>query len=109
MGLTLNRLWFARTRRRIPSRSSSEDTLSTNASQDGVQDGTALENESFPMQERELPILDGGCPIARLPQDLLLRYGGHRLWVVCAVNMRVVLTERCLFTWKEEGEWTKRR
>ena len=26
------------------------------------------------LQTRELPILDGGCPIGSLPQDILLRY-----------------------------------
>lgn len=109
MGLTLNRLWFARTRRRIPSRSSSEDTLSTNASQDGVQDSTAFESESLPMQERELPILDGGSPIARLPQDLLLRYGVHRSWVVCVWRgcLRSVCT--CVERGRKEDRERKRK
>ena len=78
MGLTLNRLWSvwlarARARRRLPSRSSSEHTLTSSFSQDSAEESTSIDSESIPLQLREVPILDGGCPVAALPQDLLLR------------------------------------
>ena len=77
MGLALTRLltvWLARARRRLPSRSSSERTLaSSESSRDSLTESTSFDNESFPLQTREIPILDGGCPISALPQDLLLR------------------------------------
>lgn len=77
MGLVLTRLWtvwLARTRRRLPSRSSSERSLASNCSRDALEESTSIDNDSIPLQSRELPILDGGSPINTLPQDLLLRY-----------------------------------
>ena len=97
MGLTLNRLWLARTRRRIPSRSSSEATASTTASRDDAADGSSVDGDCFSLQERELPILDGGCPISKLPQDLLLRYvytRGERWMVAWCYVSWVVVRER---------------
>lgn len=80
MGLTLSRLWTVWLprvrRRRLSSRSSSERSLaSSDTSRESLTgDVASVNNGSFPLQERELPILDGGCPISSLPQDLLLRY-----------------------------------
>ena len=85
MGLTLSRLWSFWVprvrRRRLSSRSSSERSFASSNEDDDsreslTEDVASLNNGSFPLQERELPILDGGCPISALPQDLLLRYIG---------------------------------
>ena len=42
-------------------------------------------------QTRELPILDGGCPIGSLPQDLLLRYMVKCCIILCLVYIRIIL------------------
>lgn len=87
MGLTLTRLWsvwLARARRRrLPSRSSSERSIARSSGGEDSDDSGALAEESafvdasdslWLQQTSELPILNGGCPVSDLPQDLLLRY-----------------------------------
>ena len=86
MGLTLTRLWsvwVARARRRrLRSRSSSERSVARSLSDTSSERGSRAEESTFIdasdslwlQTTRDMPILDGGCPVASLPQDLLLRY-----------------------------------
>ena len=82
MGLTLTRLWSVwltrARRRRLLSRSSSERSVVSGSSSErgslGEESTFVDASDSLWLQQtREMPILDGGCPVGSLPQDLLLR------------------------------------
>ena len=72
MGLLLSRLWFLSRRRALldtESQSSSEPSSSISTSVSDI-DSAGSSANGFVLQA---PILDGGSPIQKLPQDLILK------------------------------------